>query len=160
MIGSLFMVPKQDALTVLRDPTGIHDLLERLYGTSSHVSLEKSWHGLHFVLTGTAWDGQPPLNFLVTGGKPIGEEDVGYGPARLLDLTAVSTLAAALTSFTDAQFEKRFDLAALEREEIYPRIWDEPRDDLLSEYGGYFQDLKAFVARAAKANQALIIAIQ
>src|SRR5215207_2984929 len=25
--------------------------------------LEKAWHGIHFLLTGTAWEGDPPLSF-------------------------------------------------------------------------------------------------
>ncbi len=29
---------------------------------------EKSWGGLHYLLTGTAWEGEPPLNFLMGGG--------------------------------------------------------------------------------------------
>jgi hypothetical protein len=26
--------------------------------------LDKSWHGIHYLLTGSAWEGSPPLNFL------------------------------------------------------------------------------------------------
>src|SRR5829696_7547426 len=39
-------------------------------------NFEKSWHGLHFLLTGTAWEGEPPLNFLLAGGREI---DIGLG---------------------------------------------------------------------------------
>src|ERR1700722_3238791 len=46
------------------------------------LDVDKAWHGLHFLLTGTAWEGAPPLDFIVKGGRQIGDVDVGYGPAR------------------------------------------------------------------------------
>lgn len=42
--------------------------------------MDKAWHGIHYLLTGTAWEGDPPLNFLVTGGREVGTEEIGIGP--------------------------------------------------------------------------------
>jgi hypothetical protein len=30
-------------------------------GTVQSMDLDKSWHGIHYMLTGTAWEGTPPL---------------------------------------------------------------------------------------------------
>lgn len=57
------------------------------------VDLDKSWHGLHFLFTGTAWEGEEPACFLVLGGEGIGN-DVGYGPARVLMPDDVGRFAA------------------------------------------------------------------
>jgi len=160
MICELFLVPEATAKNLNADPTGIHDVLESVGGSEDVVSLEKSWHGLHFALTGTAWEGQPPLNFLASGGTPIGDEDVGYGPARLLDPAGVAALHAALSQLTDEQFERSFDLAGLEREEIYPSIWDEELEELMEEYGHYLQEFKQIAKRGAESGQALIVAIR
>lgn len=48
------------------------------------IDLEKAWHGLQFLFTGTAWEGDEPACYLVRGGLEVGKVDVGYGPARAL----------------------------------------------------------------------------
>jgi hypothetical protein len=42
------------------------------------LDLDEAWHGIHFLLTGTAVEGQAPLDFLERGGRAGGE-----GPAGL-----------------------------------------------------------------------------
>src|SRR5687768_13192892 len=42
---------------------------------SREIDLDKAWHGLHFLFTGTAWEGAPPECFLVSGGTEIGQVD-------------------------------------------------------------------------------------
>lgn len=160
MICELFIVSPQTARQLIADPTQIYDVLKSLEGSDSVLSLEKSWHGLHFAITGSAWEGSPPLNFLAGGGVQVGEEDVGYGPARLLDSNSVAALNAALTAFSDADFTRNFDPARLSGADIYPQIWDESLVDLKVEYGGYLQEMKAHVQRASKTGQALLVAIR
>jgi Domain of unknown function (DUF1877) len=63
MICELFIVPAASAREVLDQPAKIHELYNSLMGSGAGLSLEKSWHGLHFVLTGTAWEGVSPLNW-------------------------------------------------------------------------------------------------
>lgn len=43
-------------------------------GEGEGVDLDKAWHGLHYLLTGTAWEGEPPLNVLAAGGREVGTE--------------------------------------------------------------------------------------
>lgn len=159
MICEIYLVPPDKAHSLTANPSGVHALLSELQGSEQVISLEKSWHGLHFVLTGTAWEGHPPLNFIAGGGVPLGDEDVGYGPARLLAAPDVRTLDAALDGIPDSEFLRRFDPAGLAEADIYPQIWDEPLEDLQQEFARYFSDLKSHVKRAAKSGQALMIAI-
>ena len=37
------------------------------------LDIGEAWHGLQYLLTGTAWEGQPPLDFLVPGGDEVGD---------------------------------------------------------------------------------------
>jgi Domain of unknown function (DUF1877) len=157
MICEVFLVPARVAADLLADPGRIRKVLKSLQGTDAGISLEKSWHGLHFALTQSAWGGRPPLNVLATGGTPVGTTDVGYGPARLVDPAGVMDLHAALSAYSDADFERHFDPERLEEQAIYPQIWDEPLEDLLDEFGEYLQQLKAHVRRAAETGQALLI---
>lgn len=161
MICDLFAVPDETARDLLANPERIHRLLDTLEQDDASVCLEKSWHGLHFVLTnGSAWADESPLDFLAAGGVPVGEEDVGYGPARVLLPNDVVRLNAALSALTDAEFARRFDLKGLEDADIYPQIWDEPLEDLLEEYGDYFRATKALVQRAAQEGLALLVTIR
>ncbi|MHC5077311.1 MAG: DUF1877 family protein, partial [Planctomycetota bacterium] len=33
------------------------------------IDLDKAWHGIHYLLTQTDYEGESPLNFLVVGGQ-------------------------------------------------------------------------------------------
>ena|SRR5687768_8538755 len=160
MICDLFAVPADTLRRLMDDPSGVHEVLESLEGTEANACLEKSWHGLHFAFTRTSWGGAPPLDFLAAGGAPVGTEDVGYGPARALEPAAVVELNAALGRFTEAEFDRNFDLVELDREEIYPQIWDEPLEDLREEYLNYLNHLTALVRRAAGRGEALLVTIR
>ncbi len=160
MICEVFIVSASDAALVIGEPPGIHELLESLEGSDLVLSLEKSWHGLHFVFTGTSSEGDPPLNFLVSGGAPVGDEDVGYGPARVVDPVDVAALSEALTAFSYEDFVRNFDPACLTDAEIYPQIWDEPIEELKQEYDSYLQQLKIHVRRASESGQAILVVIR
>ncbi len=160
MICELLAIPDQSARQVMKTPARIHEILNTGDRSGRGLSLEKSWHGLHFTFTGSAWEGDEPLNFLVSGGESVGTEDVGYGPGRVLFADAVGDLDRALSALTDAEFRQRFDPAALQSADVYPQIWDEPLEDLLEEYGYYFRELKAFVRRAAQSGHAMVITIR
>ena len=60
------------------------DQLSEDRGDEGSVSLEKAWHGLHFLLTGDAWGGSGWRAFLLHGGSEQGE-DMGYGPSRIFE---------------------------------------------------------------------------
>jgi hypothetical protein len=160
MICKLYSVSPDSADQLIAEPSRIRELIVSLDETGAGVSLEKSWHGLHFALTGTVFGGDPPLNFLAVGGETIGAVDVGYGPARILLPDQVALLDRALTSITDEEFARRFDLAALASEGVYPDIWDEPLEDLLDEYQGYLAFAKALIAEAHRSGQAILIVIR
>ena len=50
----------------------------------NRVDLDKAWHCIHFMLTGSTYDVTQPLGGAVLGGDGVGD-DLGYGPARILD---------------------------------------------------------------------------
>jgi len=66
--------------------------------SENSISLEKAWHGLHFLLTGDPWGGSGYRAFLLCGGIEQGE-DMGYGPARLFDAEEVGEIAETLSGF-------------------------------------------------------------
>jgi hypothetical protein len=147
-------------LAGLRDEPGTaHELLADESGEAMDagrlVDVDKAWHGIHFLLTGTAWEIGTPAANAVLGGRPIGEE-VAYGPARLLEPDEVRDVAGALVD--DATLRGRFDAARLQELEIYPNIWDE--EDVLQEYVlPHYTALVEFYRKAAGDGSAVLLAI-
>jgi hypothetical protein len=122
-------------------------------------SLEKSWHGLHFLLTGTEWEGQLPAAFLLNGGTEIGSHDVGYGPARAFTSDETAGVAAHLSGLDRTQLAARYDPARMDEMKLYPNTppnsWNDEGelDDLLN----YFDELKEFVRKAADQRLGLVV---
>ncbi len=139
---------------LLAEPEGIHDLLEEL--DESGIDLDKNWHAIHFLLTGDANEGEEPAAYLV-GGEEVGEEDVGYGPARVLRPNQVREFSDFLQTVDAAEMRRRFDPAEFTKEEIYPHIWDDP--EALDEVIDSYETMRTFFADAAAADQGVVISL-
>jgi hypothetical protein len=125
------------------------------------LDLDKSWHGIHFLLTGTAYEGEPPLDFIVRGGVEIDGADVGIGPARAMKSDDVRPVADAIERLPADELRERFDPERMLEEGIYPDIWDRDpaEDDTLGYLIEHYAELRAFVRRAADRDDGLIITI-
>jgi Domain of unknown function (DUF1877) len=162
MIGNYIRLPGVDLAHFIADPEAIMDYLypedDAKFPNSDHLDIDKAWQIIHFLLTGSAWDGDAPLKNIVLGGTEIGDVDVGYGPARYLIPAEVSEAALALSSIAGDELWGRFDLKALQDNEIYPSGWE--GSDMEREYViDHFQRLKAFLEEAHIDNQAVILYI-
>ena len=139
---------------LLSRPGSIHGFLDQ---AAEQGDLDKAWHGLHFLLTGSAEGGPEPWGYLLEGGESIGAVDVGYGPARALRPAQVASFAAALSAVSPDELRKRFDPTAMRRAGIYPDIW-RPEDPEPLEYVLYYYGaLRAFVERASSRHKGIII---
>lgn len=158
----------------LPEPEPKVGLLARLFGGKSPAAqaddwhldpdneefdADKAWHGIHFLLTGTAWKGEPPLHFMVRGGTEIGKIDIGYGPARGFTSKEVAAICDALEPITAETLKERCDRAAFHQHEIYPNIWDEPDDECFGYVLSYFGGLKAFVQRTRGAGKGFVVSL-
>ncbi|WDZ84919.1 YfbM family protein [Micromonospora cathayae] len=125
-------------------------------GTRS--ALDKAWHAIHFLLTGTAWETGTGAGAAVLGGGPVGG-DIGYGPARLLDPEQVRTIAAGLEAVTVETLRTRYDVPALRAADVYPNIWDDGDDEFDSYLAPHYTLLRQFYRAAAGAGQAVLLAV-
>jgi|SRR6266853_965806 len=118
------------------------------------LSLEKSWHGIHYLLTGVAEGGKPPLSWAVLGDKEIPDTGklMGYGPARVLTAEQAESVAKAIARFSKEEFWKRFDLKAMKTAQVYGVSVAKDREYLWS----YFQKLKTFYLRTTKNHNGLL----
>ena len=142
-------------------PQAAREDLHLAEGELVDTELDKAWHGIHYLLTGTAWEGSPPLNFLVSGGREVGSIDVGYGAARVLMSAQVKEAHQALEALTDEALRSRFRPDAMMKLKIYPEIWDsEPGDDdTLGYLMDYVSTLRSFLRQAADARRGLVISV-
>jgi len=125
-----------------------------MQGAHGELSLDKAWHGVHYVLSGTVEPNGSLLGQAVLGGTETGEDFSGNGPARLFTPAHVAELAEALA---DPQVEQdvtgRFDPQRMRELSIYPFGWDEP-----GERGWVLhalRDLRGFYAGAAAHGNAV-----
>jgi hypothetical protein len=118
--------------------------------------LDKGWHGLHFLLTGTEWNDDLPLGFIMAG-EPVGDVDVGYGPPRTLKSHDVRQISKALNSITDQQLLNRFEGEAMMKADIYPQVWDREDEDLDQWMLDTFSDVKEFMQKTSEDGLGIVI---
>jgi Domain of unknown function (DUF1877) len=159
MIGNLRPASDSEIEHLLGSPG---DVTRFLYGAAAdgreRVVLNKAWHAIHFVLTGSRLGGEEPLNFLVSEGTPVGEVDVGYGPARVLTSAQVRALADALAPLDPEDVARRVDLRQLDQELIYPGNWQRNGygvDYVVSSY----RQLRNLVGRLADQGLGMVLYI-
>jgi hypothetical protein len=156
-----FASPNVHVLNQLRaNPEGMEEFLYPDDGASeppNYADLDKAWHCIQFMLNGTAAGGEEPLSFAVVGGAELGE-DMGYGPARILEPHEVQRVASALAGIDDANFSARYDPVSMQAAEIYladmcVRDGAEALDYIL----GNFHTLVAFYQSAAARGDGAIL---
>jgi hypothetical protein len=141
-----------DARRFLEDTELLEELLESDDDTS--VDLDKAWHGIHWLLTGSVEPTAATVSSAILGGEPIGE-DLGYGPGRLLAPADVAALAKTLSEINVDSFRDRLDPSAMADAAVYPNVWNE--DDIFDAYlAPALRRLQDFYRAAAEADQAVI----
>ena len=135
--------------------------LELTDGEGDLGDLDKSWHGIHYLLTGKADESGTPLEFLVAGGTLVGDEDVGYGPPRVFTSAETRGIATALAAVGDDELRSRFAPDAMMRAEIYPEIWDRDAkdDDTLGYLMEYVAVLRGAITTVTSRGHGLLVVL-
>ncbi len=104
------------------------------------LSLDKAWHGVHYLLAGTVEPGPQLRSQAVLGGVELGEDPEGfsgYGPARYFRAAQVRMLSEELRRpEVEAEAAARFDPARMSQLQIYPgwRAGDEDKEWLMDAF--------------------------
>jgi hypothetical protein len=160
MVCGLIAVDEGQINELLTDPENVFDYLDELKENEElgGVYLDKAWHGIHFLLTGRAWDGAEPLCYMIKGGEEIGAED---DCVRLLRPNQIADWADTLSMISADELRKRYDPVAMTKADIYPSIWDRVVEGhgnleyLLDNY----ESLRSFLAQTKRENKGAIISI-
>lgn len=156
-----FFQTDPESVDALRQ-NGSWDVIYAEENRADLIDIDKSWHVIHYVLNGTAWETceEEPLSQLILGGAPLNEEDMGYGPPRLLSAALVKEISEALAAWDETAFRARFDLKAMLEEQIYPLLEDEDGETLFEYAWEYFQTLKVFIQRAVGLGRCVLAFIE
>jgi hypothetical protein len=159
MIANLRPTSDAEIDRLLANPA---EITRFLYGGDAdgveRLGLNKAWHAIHFVLTGSRLGGEEPLNFLVDEGTPVGEVDVGFGPARVLRSDQVRRIAAALAPIDPEEVARRVDVKRFDQEAIYPGRWQHNGmgvDEVVTNY----RAMRDLIVRVADKGQGLVLYI-
>ena len=145
---------------IKKDPSKTDSIIVDANERKEGIDVEKTWHWIHFLITGSVEHGPPddlPLSQVIFDGKEIGP-DVGYGPARYLMPEAVKKIAESLPEFSREDVKKKFEQEAkekIEQEKFYPLGWqgDDDIDYLLS----YYRSLVKYFKDAAQKGNGMLI---
>jgi hypothetical protein len=118
---------------------------------------DKSWHAIHYLLTGTAEDGAFPLNFILEGGQQVGDEEVGYGPARIFPPAEVAVIDSALAGYTAESMKARYDGRAMDRAKVYPQIWGREDEDNFEYAWENFVAIREFIHTVRTTGSCLML---
>lgn len=123
------------------------------------VDIDKAWHGIHYLLTGSASGGEPPLDFLLSGGEVIGADE-GHGPPRAFTSEEVAAIWKALEGVDADKLREHYDGVAMTRLGIYPEsIWSHAGQ--ACDEADYpiknFVRLRRLIARAVEQDEGLLL---
>lgn len=124
------------------------------------AELDKAWHGIHFLLTGSQQEGEEPYCFLLSGGQTIGDIDVGYGPARALTSAQIKSFQEALAKIDLSDLRSRFDQLEFNKNEIYPGNWKQQGEEDFAYILTNFQTLREFLHSAVKKTFGAVVWLQ
>jgi hypothetical protein len=148
-----------DGATVLKM---MQERLGRRPDTGSRVasrtvlSIDKAWHGVHYLLCGEVEPGSGLLSQVVMGGAALGDDDEGfsgYGPARYFTAAQVAEIGQALSRpELETEAAARFDAGRMSELKIYPG-WRASDAEWVT---GAFRQLRDFYSDAARQGRAIV----
>jgi hypothetical protein len=137
-----------------------HEKIIGLGSLEPVLCLEKSWHILHYLLTGHIGPANAPGDLLLTG-EGLGE-DIGYGPVRLHTPSATRAFDVFLQTQDMSRLQARVNLADMQLANVYALPFGkEPVDvyetELRDEVGRFFSLLRDYIHKASDRGDGLLV---
>lgn len=156
MIGNFLAVSAAKIDELIQNPDEVSAFLDEISENAENngdfLDVDKSWHAIHFLLTGSTWEGEAPLKWVVLAPREVGE-DVGYGPARVLTPLEVAEVNDAIAPLTSELLKEKYDWELMNKSEIYPQSWRDGDADYIL---GNFASLKQLYESAARRRMGII----
>ncbi|WP_282295104.1 YfbM family protein [Stenotrophomonas sp. PS02289] len=129
---------------------------------ADHLYLEKTWHGVHWLLAQDAEANASPASQVILGGQSIGP-DIGFGDvARFHSADEVKKISALLSALDPVELRKRYDPVAMASAGIDPNDWaawdGDDREGTIKMLLTAFEDVRRFYQSAAAEGKAVVFA--
>ena len=158
MIGCFLAVDRASAILLRQPGADVPGFINGHDEADEGMDVDKAWQLIHFGLTGAAYEGQGVLAQAVMGGTGIGE-DVGYGPARILDAAEVAAVAAALTPIGPVEFTALFTGRDAHGVDLYPLHGRAVTPDDIAYATETYSELRQYYLAAAARGDAMLLYI-
>jgi len=135
--------------------TGPRPTLSLSEAERNEGDLDKSWHGLHFCLTGTADEAPMPLGFIASGGQNAGDIDNGYGPARLFTSSETKTIFMGLNEISETKLKQNY-IPEKMSDTYLSGVWADEGDEGFEYILENFQLLKKFLGKCVSDNLGMV----
>lgn len=139
---------------IMANPNSAYDFINSAGSADgeSIVDLDKEWHAVHHLLTGSTEPADVPLSLILGNFEEVGADN-GYGPAWFVPPHALRAFSEALSSLDEAELRKRYDPGAMVQEQVY--IGEMYRDEGEEGLGFLLErvdELRQFAARGVSAG--------
>ncbi len=131
--------------------------MEFVEGESICEDLDKAWQGIHYCLNKTAFEAEPPLDFITVGGAVVGDIEIGIGPARVFNSQQVTAIHDRLSTISEQELATNYDPQDMDDLDIYPNIWTRDGNEGLEYIIEYFNILKKFIAHCKEHNLGIAV---
>ena len=161
MVWVATLASDEDIASVRSEPDSAYHFVnsDAAYNSGQQIDLDKQWHGVHFLLTGSAGATSDPLSIIIGDFEEIGPDN-GYGPAWIIPAASLASCHDKLSKLGDEEIAARFDPQVMAREDVYLADLfvdegDEARVFLMEDIAR----LRSFIAKAAERSLGAIALI-
>lgn len=159
MISVWRLAADEQIAELAREPEHLEEVLGE---DGPDIDLDCAWHGIHFLLAGSARGTAGPRGYIL-GGRLLGDPRLppctGYASARALSSEEVALFDDLLQCISTEEFRHRFNAEALIAADVYPGIWERAQtgeEDVLAYLARHFVELKQFVSAAHRDGMGVI----
>ncbi len=136
---------------------GTYYMTEDYNELEESLDIDKSWDAIHFTLCSEVDknSGNPFLSNVIFNRS----QDEGEAVLSYWSVSEVKEIHFALQTVSTDDFKARFDVPAMQKNEIYSVPKDEEADAFLLYCQEYFAAIKAFFKKACQNNKSLMSVI-
>jgi hypothetical protein len=125
--------------------------------SGEEIDLDKAWHIVHFLLTGTADKVPTPAGALLNDGNPITREEICLGRPWALSPQEAAQFAAAVAAVGPEEIQQRFDLSAMKSANVYLTKGISDGNSLRGYALHHLAALREFLGKASDEGQGVIL---
>ncbi|MBL9069270.1 MAG: DUF1877 family protein [Sphingopyxis sp.] len=154
-----YVAPKPGFLSRLFDsPAKVAKVPVPERSDGDETGLDKSWHIVHYLLSGDSGRGAGPLAIIGDDLHPLADLDLGLGKPNVISAEAAKAFTVAAAAMSEVDFLVRYVPDEMPLDELYMgEVVARGDVDDIREYAlENFHVLRNFVRQAAENNEAII----